>query len=661
MELKDLAPLLLKKERANGDVDAAVLTDVLRDGSDANARRKQLVALIERHPVLSDRDMMFRNHDERYSFGLKKVAHFVQFLKNQKIVDANEQETMYKALGEPLCIDVHNSMFVPTLENQGDDDQRAKWLPLARSFKILGAYAQTELGHGSNVQGVETVATYDKATQEFVVDSPTLTSRKWWPGGLGKTANHAIVHARLFLDGEDVGVQAFLVQIRSMEDHEPLPGIEVGDIGPKVGFNAIDNGYCAFHKIRIPRENMMMRYAKVLPDGTFVKPKSDKLVYLTMVHVRANLVENFALTMAKAAAITTRFSAARIQGRTPDNKGEFQVLDYQNQQHKLFPFIAISYAAKFAARDMMARHDSAVEIVKSGNAGFGAKLAALHAVSSGLKAWLAEKVSDGVESCRRLCGGHGFTQSSNLAHLFNEIVGANTFEGTFDVLVQQHARYMLKVLAGVKTLDESEPATRFLAKIETYADPTLRFSAQTPEDFGDLNLLVEAFEVRATRILLALATQMKATKNNGNACMVLMSRVSNAHAELMLLEALANGVSAIPAGPEQRSVVHLCSLFGAWLMTKSLGDFRQHDYLSSQQVERVREQVVRLLPVIRKNCVLLTDAWDFSDFELNSTIGRYDGDIYRALVKRAADEPLNKTQVPEGYEKYLKPLIQSDL
>ncbi|KAL4130006.1 hypothetical protein PRIC2_006012 [Phytophthora ramorum] len=586
----DLAPLLLKKERANGDIHPAVLTDVLRDGKPANARRKQLVAMIEQHPVLSDRDMMFRNHTERYTFGLKKVSHFVQFQKDRNIVDRDEQDIMYDTLGEPLGIDVHNSMF-----------------------------------------GIETVATYDKATQEFVIDSPTLTSRKWWPGGLGKTANHAIVHARLFLDGEDVGVQAFLVQIRSMEDHEPLPGIEVGDIGPKVGFNGVDNGYCAFHKIRIPRENMMMRYAKVLPNGTFVKPKSDKLVYLTMVQIRARLVESFALTMAKATTITTRFSSARIQGRTLNNKGEFQVLDYQNQQHKLFPFIAISYAAKFAARDIMARHNAAVGIVKSGNAGFGAKLAALHAVSSGLKAWLAERVSDGIESCRRLCGGHGFTHNT------------------------------LDTLAGAKTLDDSEPATRFLSKIKLFADPKLRCSGQTPEAFGDLNLLVEAFEVRATRILLALARQMKARKNDGSACMVLMSRVSNAHAELILLEALANGISTIPTGPEQRSVAQLCSLFGVWLITNSIGDFRQHDYLSSSQVDLVREQVVRLLPIIRKNCVLLTDAWDFSDFELNSTIGRYDGDMYRALVRRAADEPLNKTQVTEGYEKYLKPLIQSDL
>uniref|UniRef100_A0AAV1TQA9 Acyl-coenzyme A oxidase n=1 Tax=Peronospora matthiolae TaxID=2874970 RepID=A0AAV1TQA9_9STRA len=658
MELKDLAPRLLLKERANGDIDPNVLTNILRGGKAANDRRKHLIQIIASHPVLSDRDMMFRNHTERYEFGLKKAFYYVKLLQEGNYSDEEDQKVLYKALSEPLGVDVHRAMFIPTLENQGDELQQAKWLPLAKQYKILGAYAQTELGHGSNVQGIETVATFDKATQEFILDSPTLTSRKWWPGGLGKTANHAIVHARLTLDGKDVGVQAFLVQIRSMHDHMPLPGIEVGDIGPKVGFNAVDNGYCAFHKIRVPRENMLMRYAKVLPDGTFVKPQSDKLVYLTMVRIRAYLIETLATFMGAAATICTRFSAARIQGRTPDLKGEFQVLDYQNQQHELFPLLAISYAAHFAGNSLKELHDTALDAIKKGEPRFGAKLAELHAVSSGLKAWIAEHVSDGIETCRRLCGGHGFTQSSNLSHIFAEIVGANTYEGTFDVLVQQHARYLLKTLA---SLPANENSTKFLSQVTRYSDSKLRCDAETREDFDNLDLLLEAFQARAARITLMLASHMRAANNDGNACMVLMARASTSHAELILLESFVHGVRNIPPGREQQAVARLCSLFGAWLIIKSLGDFRQHDYLSTDQADLVREQVVHLLPVIRKNCVLLTDAWDFSDFELNSTIGRYDGDIYRALVKRAADEPLNKTQVPKGYTKYLKPLIRSDL
>jgi len=38
------------------------------------------------------------------------------------------------------------------------------------------------VGHGTYVRGLETTATYDRTTQEFVIDSPTMTSTKFWPG-----------------------------------------------------------------------------------------------------------------------------------------------------------------------------------------------------------------------------------------------------------------------------------------------------------------------------------------------------------------------------------------------------------------------------------------------------------------------------------------------
>jgi alkylation response protein AidB-like acyl-CoA dehydrogenase len=49
---------------------------------------------------------------------------------------------------EANAILVHNAMFIPTIEKQGTDEQKAKWLPLTRDLRIIGTYAQTELGHG---------------------------------------------------------------------------------------------------------------------------------------------------------------------------------------------------------------------------------------------------------------------------------------------------------------------------------------------------------------------------------------------------------------------------------------------------------------------------------------------------------------------------------
>jgi hypothetical protein len=57
-------------------------------------------------------------------------------------------------------------------------DPQDHWLPLARENRILGTYAQTEMGHGSFIRGLETTATFDEKTGEFVLHSPTLTATK---------------------------------------------------------------------------------------------------------------------------------------------------------------------------------------------------------------------------------------------------------------------------------------------------------------------------------------------------------------------------------------------------------------------------------------------------------------------------------------------------
>ncbi len=74
-------------------------------------------------------------------------------------------------------------MFIPAIMSQASPEQQAKWLPMAQKLEIIGTYAQTELGHGTFVRGLETTATYDPQTEHFIIHSPTLTSTKWWPGG----------------------------------------------------------------------------------------------------------------------------------------------------------------------------------------------------------------------------------------------------------------------------------------------------------------------------------------------------------------------------------------------------------------------------------------------------------------------------------------------
>ena len=148
---------------------------------------------------------------------------------------------------------------------------------------------------GSNVRGLETTATYDKSTEEFIIHTPVLTASKWWIGSLGRTyvldreaahprANHACVMAQLILDGQSYGPHAFIVPIRDLKTHKPLPGVTVGDVGPKFGLNTLDNGFILFNNVRIPHENMLAKYSHVVKaTGSYERPPNANVGYGTMV------------------------------------------------------------------------------------------------------------------------------------------------------------------------------------------------------------------------------------------------------------------------------------------------------------------------------------------------------------------------------------------
>ena len=160
---------------------------------------------------------------------------------------------------------VHYGLFFNTIMGQGTPEQVAYWVGRgAGDFRgIIGCYAMTELGHGSNVAGIETTATFDHESDEFVIHTPSLTATKWWIGGAAESATHSTVFANLIVDGKRYGVKPFVVPLRDPETFSLLPGVTIGDCGAKMGRNAIDNGWIQFTQVRIPRTNMLMRYTQV--------------------------------------------------------------------------------------------------------------------------------------------------------------------------------------------------------------------------------------------------------------------------------------------------------------------------------------------------------------------------------------------------------------
>ncbi|XP_077055234.1 peroxisomal acyl-coenzyme A oxidase 1 isoform X3 [Siphateles boraxobius] len=255
----------ISRERENASFNLEILTNILDGGAEKTHRRREIESLVISDPDFQHEDLNFLSRSERYDAAVRKSAQMILKLREYGISDPDEIYS-YKSCvhrGRPEPLDLHLGMFLPTLLNQSSPEQLEAFFMPAWNLEIIGTYAQTEMGHGTHIRALETTATYDPSTQEFVLNSPTISSIKWWPGGLGKTSNHAIVLAQLYTQGKCHGLHAFITPIRSMKTHIPLPGVVVGDIGPKFGFDEVDNGYLKLENVRIPRENMLMKYAKL--------------------------------------------------------------------------------------------------------------------------------------------------------------------------------------------------------------------------------------------------------------------------------------------------------------------------------------------------------------------------------------------------------------
>ncbi|KAL8163195.1 UNVERIFIED_CONTAM: Peroxisomal acyl-coenzyme A oxidase 1 [Gekko kuhli] len=563
--------------------------------------------------------------------------------------------------GRPEPLDLHLGMFLPTLLTQATQEQQDRFFMPAWNLEIIGTYAQTEMGHGTHLRGLETTATYDPATQEFILNSPTVTSIKWWPGGLGKTSNHAIVLAQLHTQGQNHGLHAFIVPIRQLGTHEPLPGITVGDIGPKFGYDEMDNGYLKMDNFRIPRENMLMKFAKVEPDGTYVKPLSDKLTYGTMVFIRSIIVGDAARSLARACTIAIRYSAVRHQSELKPGEPEPQILDYQTQQYKLFPLLAAAYAFHLVGAYMK---DTYRRITADINDGDLREMPELHALSAGLKAFSSWIANAGIEECRMACGGHGYSRCSGLPDIYVNFTPSCTYEGENTVMMLQTARFLIKSYTQVSSGQLVSGMVSYLNDLSGQRIQPQQVAARPAAlHINNPASLVETYKLRASRLVEFAAKNLQGELNRRrskedawNRTSVDLVRASEAHCHYVVVKLFTAKMSEI-GDPAARAVVNnLCLLFALHGISKHSGDFLQGGILTDAQITQVNQRVKELLALIRPNAVALVDSFDFSDMFLGSVLGRYDGNVYDNMFEWSKKSPLNKTQVHKSFHKHLKPM-----
>ncbi|KAG6868536.1 hypothetical protein C0993_001424 [Termitomyces sp. T159_Od127] len=580
------------------------------------------------------------------------------------------QSTHHYSLAIASPFGLHFTMFIQTLKLQATPEQLAYWLPLAESGKIIGAYCQTELGHGTFLRGLETTATFDRQTDEFIIHSPTITSIKFWPGGIGFSTSHAIVMAALVIDKTNYGVHPFMVQLRSLDDFRPVPGIELGDIGATMGLNSTDNGYAVFTHVRIPRHQMMMRNASVSRDGVYEKAPIDKLSYGTMIYTRNLIVHNMAFQLAQAVTIAIRYSVVREQGNLlfdSQVSNEMSIFSFKSQHYRLLISMARAFAILFASKSCRTVYQ---DMITRQSKGDHSALPYGHITTAALKAWATQNAADGAEDARKCCGGHGYSLLSGLPSLSADVASMTTLDGENYVMYQQTARYLVKCVSAISDGKSTDPAMNYL-RIPTLGT---QCGSRGP-DFLDPDVQLSIFRHRAVRLAFECHKLLnKSIKCDGissdtawNLHMMSLLAAARAHIEYFVLKSFVDQVASISDIPLHNIAKHLCDLFAlstieSPFLIGSIGFF-EDSYITATQLEDIRAHVNRSLSELLPEAIGLTDAWGFSDTGLCSAIGQQDGNVYETLMSWTRQLPFNKTCQKtdgidqEGFQRYIRPII----
>ena len=565
-------------------------------------------------------------------------------------------------------------LFASAILHLGTPEQHDRLLPGAMTLAVPGAFAMTEIGHGSDVASVATTATYDEETQEFVIHTPFKAAWKEYLGNAGKHGVAAVVFAQLITKGVNHGVHAFYTPIREQNPDGSagafLPGIGGEDDGVKGGLNGIDNGRLHFTNVRVPREDLLARYGSVAADGTYSSPiESSGRRFFTMlgslVQGRVSL-DGAAVNAQKIGlAIAVRYGNERRQ--FPGANGEETVLlDYGRHQRRLIPLIARTYAAHFA-------HDRLLDLfhaVFSGETDTPESREDLETMAAALKASSTWTALSTLQECREACGGAGFIAENRLTGLRADLDVYVTFEGDNTVLLQLVGKRLLSDYANeFKNIHAGGMARLVVeraADTVLYGTPVAR-ALQTITDQGQRRravghlrgedaqraLLADRVETMVEHVAGRLrpasklpAAEAAALFNQNQHELIEMAK---AHAELVQWEAFTKALLDVKDEGTRRVLTWVRDLYGLTVIENNLAWYLMNGRLTGQRARTVSSYIDRLVLRLRPHAQDLVDAFGYGPEHLRAPIAtgaekerQDEARAYYRALRAAGDEPVKE-------------------
>ncbi|WP_219413020.1 acyl-CoA dehydrogenase family protein [Pseudonocardia nigra] len=510
-------------------------------------------------------------------------------------------------------------LFGGAVQALGTSRHHDEYLKPIMDGELLGCFAMTETGHGSDVQHLRTTATYDQAAREFEISTPDAGARKDYIGNAARDGRMAVVFAQLITQGTSHGVHALLVPIRDSEGR-PLPGVTIGDCGRKAGLNGVDNGRLSFDRVRVPRGALLNRFADIAEDGTYESPiASESRRFFTMlgtlVRGRISVAGGAGSSTQKALALAIRYGATRRQFSDPATGEEVVVLDYLAHQRKLLPALATTYALHFAQADLVADMH---ELQGFGAAGDERRQRDLETRAAGIKAAATWHATATIQTCREACGGAGYLAENLLPQLKADTDVFTTFEGDNTVLLQLVAKTLLSDYGRrVGKLDLLGKA-RFGARLaaDAVAERTGLRAVLRRGDVRDRAyqrwLLVEREEhllanaAQRMRKALAPGADQFAVFNDAQDHLLVAAR---AHVDRVVFDAFAAAVARVPDPGVRALLAQVHALYALSVLEGDRAFFVEHAYLTLGRAKAVTQAVNALCGRLRPHARTLVDGF----------------------------------------------------
>ena len=526
-------------------------------------------------------------------------------------------------------------LFGAAIMHLGTEQHHQCWLPQVMSLELPGAFAMTEIGHGSDVSSLATTATYDPEAGEFVIHTPFKAA---WKEFLGNAALHgraAVVFAQLITRGVNHGVHAFFVPIRD-EAGDFLPGVGGEDDGLKGGLNGIDNGRLHFTEVRIPRSNLLNRYGDVAEDGTYSSPIASPgrrffTMIGTLVQGRVSLSGSATVASKAALDIAITYGSQRRQFTASSETEEEVILDYQRHQRRLLTRLATTYAMSFAHEKLLGAFDD----VFSGLHDTDADRQELETLAAALKPLATWNALDILQEAREACGGAGFMAENRITGLRADLDIYVTFEGDNNVLLQLVAKRLLTDYSKKFASADAGALAQYVADQvgETAFNRSgLRQLAQSVVDFGSTarsvgyirdtdsqrQLLTDRVQTMVAEVAGRLRSAAKLPQAEAaalfNANQNQLIELAKAHGELLQWEAFTEAVEGIEHEGTKQVLTWLRDLFGLGLIERDLAWYLIYGRISNRRAQAITDYIDdRLLPRIRYHALDLVAAFGFGD------------------------------------------------